>query len=901
VESGLSFLIISTTHPLNYFLPILASHSPFFDIVSVMSFFVDLAFPIEVNKLFTYSVPLELQDAIQPGVRALAPFGKKTAVGFVVNSSRTSHFRNPRLRPTGFGGQVKSIHDVLDDRPIISDELLRLTRWISEYYFAPWGEVLKTALPPGLAKASKRTILLQDHVTEEVAASLSGKKAEILQLLLKKRRMTINQLQKHLKKKSIYSLVHSLVHEGFVSTVELVPSASPKIKMEKVIEITDSTKSRWTEWNETQKVSSGDRRSKQLHIIEALLQHQPGHVAVRRFLKDTGSSISNLRPLIEQGVVVVSERETIRSQPYELYDAALGQQNIRLTQHQVNALQQIVSAVRENRYHTFLLHGVTGSGKTQVYIEAIREVLVSGKSAIVLVPEISLTPQIVRRFKFQFGEKVTVLHSKMSTGERYDSWRLTREGRYSIVIGPRSAVFAPVKNLGLIVVDEEQEATYKQFDQTPRYHARDVAIMRANLANATVLLGSATPSVESYYNALQGKYTLLELPERVDNAHLPKIHIVDMTAERKKKLEQFREERKAEFKANPVTARLNKRKIDWGTISDLLQSTIDDRLTKQQGIILLQNRRGFAPFLECLDCGFVEMCDNCTVTLTYHLTKRQLRCHYCGFSKSPPDTCPRCRGANLHLQGIGTQRVEEELKRLFPRASIVRMDLDTTVKKGSHDTILRQFAEGKHDILLGTQMVAKGLDFSRVTLVGVVSADIQMLLPDFRSAERVFQLLTQVAGRAGRSGALHGEVIIQTSQPQHYALKHVVAHDFQEFYREELQYRQELDYPPYSRIVLIELKGERENEVMRHAEWLAKLLKSKNTHFITLGPAPAAIPKLKGNFRWHIVIKNLRAVDPAGKHLHAALAQAVKSYKDSALGKSKRVKIIIDVDPVGMM
>lgn len=854
-----------------------------------MAPYVDVAFPVEVNKLFTYSVPAELQGNIAAGVRVLAPFGRKTAVGLVVGIS-----------PTTSLPQVKSIHDVLDHQPIIADDLLHLTRWISEYYLAPWGEVLKTALPPGLATLSKRVVVLNEHVTEEVVRSAQGKKAETLNILLQRKRMTIGQLQKHLNAKSIYSLVNALAREGYLTIIERV-APPPKVRTQKVILINDETRQRLAEWKTLAGQEPDKRPMRQMHLVDVLLGMQNGLLPMQQVVKQAGVSMSVLRSLAERGIIIVTEQERVRSQPYDPYEAALGQQNFRLTDQQINALRQIVSAVREKEFQTFLLHGVTGSGKTQVYIEAIREVLALGKSAIVLVPEISLTPQIVRRFTFHFGDRVTVLHSRMSAGERYDAWRLSREGAYPIVIGPRSAVFAPVKNLGLIVVDEEHEATYKQYDQTPRYHARDVAIMRGRYCRAVVVLGSATPSVESYYNALEGKYRLLELPDRVDNARLPDITIVDLTAERKKTFEQIREERRLEWKTDPVAARLKKKTIDFGSISDLLKSAIDDRLRKKEGIILLQNRRGFAPFIECLDCGYVEMCDNCSVTLTYHIAKRHLRCHYCGFVKELPDTCPKCRGFELHLRGIGTQRVEEELHRLFPQASVVRMDLDTTTRKGAHDRILRQFAQGSYDVLLGTQMVAKGLDFPRVTLVGVVSADTQMMLPDFRSAERVFQLLTQVAGRAGRSGALHGEVIIQTSQPQHYALKHVVRHDFQEFYREELQYRRELDYPPYSRLVLIELNGTRDNEVMRHAEWLAQLLKSKNTHFITLGPAPAAIPKLKGNFRWHIVIKNLKNLDPAGRHLHAALAQLLESYRLSALGRSRRVKLIVDVDPVGMM
>lgn len=856
-----------------------------------MSLFVDLVFPIDTNKAFTYSVPPELEGTVQLGSRALAPLGKRTAIGFIVSIASSAAIK-----------QLKPIQDVLDPQPIISGELLHLTKWVSEYYFAHWGESLKAALPPGLAKKRTLYIVPNTNITNDVLESTTPKEAEILNLVGKKGKVAFSHLQKQLKTKSLYGTLNSLAKKGYVSILEQSPKPSPKIKTEKFIEITDDAKSRWKDLKTSfEQQSNGKQRKQQLLLLEALLDIPRGIAPVEQIVKAAQVSRSTFTSAVKNGILSIAEREQVRKPVFEMYDEAIGKQHITLTQHQQRALQEIDTAIHKGNFHTFLLHGITGSGKTQVYIDAVRKALELGKSAIVLVPEISLTTQVVRRFQFHFGDRVTVLHSKMSAGERYDSWRLTREGTYSIVIGPRSAVFAPVKNLGVIVVDEEQESSYKQFDQTPRYHARDVAIVRAQRSNAVVVLGSATPSAESYYNALQGKYTLLELPERVDNAKLPQIEIVDMMTERRKKLEQFREERKEEFRKDPAAARLNRRKLELGSISDLLKEKIADRLTKNEGIILLQNRRGFAPFVECLGCGFVEMCDNCNVTLTYHLSKRQLRCHYCGFTKSPPSVCPKCGGREIKLSGVGTQRVEEDIKALFPSSSLVRMDHDTTTRKGSHDAILRKFAEGEYNILLGTQMVAKGLDFSRVTLVGVVSADTQMLLPDFRSAERVFQLLTQVAGRAGRTGALQGEVIIQTSQPQHYSLKHAATHNFQEFYREELKYRQELDYPPFSRIALIEFRGERENEVVRHAERFAGRLKSNKGHFITLGPAPAAIPKLKKNFRWHIVIKNLRIQDPSGKLLHNVLAKTLESYQKSALGKSKRAKVTIDVDPVGMM
>ena len=418
--------------------------------------------------------------------------------------------------------------------------------------------------------------------------------------------------------------------------------------------------------------------------------------------------------------------------------------------------------------------------------------------------------------------------------------------------------------------------------------------MRASLNKAVVVLGSATPSAESYYNAINGKYELLTLPEHADNAKLPKIEIVDMAQERRR----TSEDRKKEIKEKGFAA---VKPFALSSVSVELRHQIEERLQKQEGTILLQNRRGFSHVVECFECGFVERCDNCDVTLTFHATKKHLRCHYCGFVKQPPTLCPVCGGKEIRHHAFGTQQVHEELLQLFPAARILRMDLDTTSRKGAHDRLLTQFGAGQADILLGTQMVAKGLDFPRVTLVGVISADTQMLLPDFRSAERTFQLLTQVAGRAGRS-KLTGEVIIQTLQPDHYSLKHAMTHDFAGFYREELEYRRELEYPPFSRIVLVEFKGEQENEVGNHAKRFSEyLLPKAGKYFSVLGPADAAIPKIKSQFRKHLVIKSRKSTDPAGAYVRAALVHAREQYQASPLGKNRQVQVTIDVDPQGMM
>ena len=448
----------------------------------------------------------------------------------------------------------------------------------------------------------------------------------------------------------------------------------------------------------------------------------------------------------------------------------------------------------------------------------------------------------------------------------------------------------PLENLGLIVVDEEQEASYKQFDASPRYNARDVAVVRGANTKAVVVLGSATPSAESYLNAMQGKYTLLSLPERVDQAPMPAIGIVDMTEERKRGYaalkESLPEEQRGKLKA-----------FKQSSISEVLKEKIVQRLDRREGTILLQNRRGFAPIIECEDCGYTETCERCSITMTYHLAKKHLRCHYCGLVRQPPTQCPQCKGSNIRLLGIGTQRVEQELAALFPAAKTLRMDLDTTTRKGAHERILKKFGEGEADILLGTQMVAKGLDFPRVTLVGVISADTQMLLPDFRASERTFQLLTQVAGRAGRS-TLQGEVVIQTRQPSHYTLRHVVDHNVVEFYREELEERRELDYPPFSRLALVETRGKNEEQVRKHSEVFAGLFKEASSQAIVLGPTPAVIAKINNEYRWHIVIKSPKSKDQSGALLHAALRKALTRYQQSS---KSSVRLTIDIDPVGLM
>jgi primosomal protein N' (replication factor Y) len=847
----------------------------------MQQFLVDIALPVPIDRTFTYLVPPEYQPLAKAGSRVLVPFGKKKLSGAIVSFPTATTIKG-----------LKPLLDILDAEPTFSGEMLKLTRWMSEYYFAPWGEVLKAATPQGLTIESTQHVrLIVDDIGPllEETKQVAPKQHAALVALQQSKELTVSQLEKRTRARSIHALLHQMEQRGWVRVEETTkPKAKPKL--EKSVAATQRGRD-WLRYagksdeNKTVQLTANQQKL----LAELTRAAEPLQVQV--VLRQLGVALSTLKSLEKKGLVTITEREVVRKSEYE----PLGPEpQFELNIHQRRALERITEALHDRTYKTFLLHGITGSGKTQVYIEAIRSILPVGKTAIVLVPEISLTPQTVRRFKAHFGDDVAVMHSQMSVGERYDAWRLAHQGKIKIVIGPRSAIFAPLENIGLIVVDEEHDASYKQFDSSPRYNARDVAIVRAASINAAVILGSATPSAESYHNALSGKYEMLELPERVDRATLPQVEIVDMTRERKEAFAELKKEVKEKGIEFP-------KKLPFLSISRLLRERIRDRIQKRQGIILLQNRRGFSHVVECFDCGYVERCENCEVTLTYHATKKHLRCHYCGFVKTPPTVCPKCGGVDIRFHAFGTQQVQEELQELLPGARVLRMDLDTTSRKGAHDRILMQFGTGGADILLGTQMVAKGLDFPRVTLVGVISADTQMLLPDFRSSERTFQLLTQVAGRAGRSD-LAGEVIIQTLQPDHYSLKHAATHDFPGFYREELEYRRELDYPPFSRIVLLEFKGEKENEVEHHAKKFAEMLIPHGGRFFTvLGPADAAIPKLKSRYRKHIIVKDLKDTDPGGGHLRSVLLKAREQYQSSALGKNRNVQVSIDVDPQGMM
>lgn len=815
--------------------------------------YAEVIFPLPVNQAFTYHIPADLQQTARVGCRVLAPFGTRRLTGFIVALKDSSDFP-----------ETKDILDVLDVEPLFSADTLKLATWISDYYICSLGEALKAAVPAVFLMSSKMMVSVRIPNVEEAAEKIqtsAPRQAQILRFLSRSGRLSLNALKRKIGSKHLYSSVSQLAEHGLVTTDQHLGDARVRPKLQKWVRLLSNG------LHQDRLDTLRKTAPKQAQCLNYLLENGP-EINQKDMMQATGISSSSLKSLKKNQLVELFDKEVIR----EYYDSEITPPPpLELNPEQEQAYRRVKEVVEAEGYETFLLYGVTGSGKTQVYIDAIHHVLQKGKDAIVLVPEIALTPQTVHRFRSHFREQVQVLHSAMSDGERYDAWRKIKKGQARVVIGPRSAVFAPLKNIGLIVVDEEHETSYKQTDTAPRYHARDVAIMRAKFLNAAVILGSATPSVDSFYNAQIGKFQLLELTRRIDNVPMPEVRILDMAKER----------------------RLADKKTDL-IFSRALTQKITEKLQNQEQVILLLNRRGFSNFIKCRDCGFIEECENCNITLTYHLRGHVLRCHYCNFTKRAPDVCPKCHCPDIVFKGIGTQRVEEALKLTIPQARVVRMDLDTTSQKHAHDRILRDFDRGKYDILLGTQMIAKGLDFHKVTLVGVINADLGLLIPDFRSFERTFQLLTQVAGRAGRKH-LPGEVIIQTYSTNSRCLLCAQDHDFKKFFYGEIAERRELNYPPFGRLVSLLFRGKDEAKVTNAAKTYAEIMKSLSGPFQVLGPTPSPLVRIQNKYRWQLVLKGDRKVDPGGKRLRDAIHKSAALFKERF--RKRGVQISIDVDP----
>ncbi len=830
-----------------------------------MSRYINVAVPLPMRKLFTYTVPDDC--IIERGFRVVVPFGTKSYTAIVVEVDVPS-------RP-----DAKPVEEILDDtEPAIIPSILDLTRWIAEYYLCSWGEALAAALPREFSQHTVLRVQLRRVPTaeeRELMQRRAPKRAQLLDVLERQSgAVTIGFLERQIQTGSITAQLEALERDGYIQLVSTLETTH-KPKTERCLVL--STELR-TNPSHLERVlldleSSAPKQAQALAVIA----HTAGSIPIPWHQARTAAGVGDsvLRALVEKGYLGVQHIE--RPQAIESNPASLAptqrEIDLQLNDEQKHAVERITEAITANRAKTFLLHGVTGSGKTLVYMHAISQVLADGKTALVLVPEISLTPQLIDRFTAAFGGTVVAFHSRMSPSERYSAWRAIRNGQVRVVLGPRSAVFTPLTMLGIIIVDEEHESSYKQESPAPRYNGRDTAIMRGHLENAVVVLGSATPSLESMYNAATGRYHLLELAARADGAQLPVIRVINTIEERKHQ-------------------RMS------GRFSKTLLDAIIARLRRREGIILLHNRRGFAPRLECPECGHVPHCTQCNVALTYHKHTNQLRCHYCGRSYRVPEHCPSCGNPTLVAIGAGTQRIEDELDALLKQNSaqavIARVDSDTTAGKGSLRRILHDFTNGRIDILVGTQMIAKGLDIGRVTLVGVINADMQLYIPDFRAGEWTFQLLTQVAGRAGRRAEQPGEVIIQTAHPEHTAIQCARLYRYDLFYSDELQERREANYPPFTRLVLIEFSGTDVEQVERHAHAFAHYMPRGVAAVSTLGPARPSLDRIQGKYRRILLVKGDRQLDPNGVELRRAILTAWAAYNEQHATQS--VRLTIDVD-----
>lgn len=808
--------------------------------------YADVIFNLRIDKSFTYKIPNKIALAVQSGQRVLAPFGKRELTGIIVHLTDS--------KPTI---ECKDIIDVLDEKPLLNQEMLRFTQWVSQYYLSSWGSTCQLALPKGLDKKSNIFVHLNEVESSELH-NLTVNQRHLFDIIYANPGKTTIFYKKKFGSASFYTYLRILEKHNLIVLHKEVSTQRVQKKMVRSLFIKKDLIDKLRGMRYT------------ADLIEILRPLAGKTVLYSDFRSQTDLSVARIKRLISLGVISVSETEDFRSFESEYSERV---KKINLNPDQIAAVQTIITSIKNDNYNVFLLFGVTGSGKTQVYLESIKVALDNHKSVIVLIPEISLTPQTVARFRNFFGQSVHVFHSRMSLGERYDTWRNIKASKTSIVIGPRSALFLPVNNLGMIIVDEEHDGSYKQDGQSPRYHARDMAIFRAKMNKAVVVLGSATPSMESYHNAKSNKFHLVELKHRVKNIGLPHVHIIDLKRTDKKS------------KRNKL-------------FSPLLQEKIHERLHHREQIILLQNRRGFSSMLQCKDCGYTAKCANCDIYLTFHTSSNNLQCHYCGYSISASSDCPRCGGFQIQYQGEGTQKVEKEIHHLFPEARVLRMDVDTTRGKNAHASMFNSFRKGDADILLGTQMIAKGLDFENVSLVGVISADIGLTFPDFRASERVFQLLTQVAGRSGRS-KIRGEVVIQTNMAKHYALSFAKEHDFEGFFNQELIYREEMSYPPFSRLIKLGIHSDSllgANQIAK--EIVRELRKKRQSHFSIIGPAPAPILRLKNKYRWQIILKLNSRNDPSGKHTRLLLK---KITEQGSFRAPKDVDIIIDVDPLEMM
>jgi len=822
------------------------------------TYFVDVILPIPIHNSFTYRVPFELNDHVKNGVRVVVPFGRsKLQTGIII--------RVHEEVPTEY--QSKYVESVLDDESIITGKQLKLWRWISEYYMAPIGDVMNAALPSNFKLGSETKIQL--HPESEVNSEhLTDREFQVFEALEIQGELDLKEISDILQIKTIQPVIKSMIDKRVVITKEeLKFKYAPKTQI--FIELTKDFQSEQALEVLLDEFSDQKRKEKQVDAVLKFLKLDGFKKGVskpvlRTDLEQEGASVSSLNTLEKEGVFESKRLEISRIQSGDDADSAFKE----LSESQQVALDEIRKTFTEK--DVTLLHGVTGSGKTEIYVELIQEQLNLGKQVLFLLPEIALTTQLIDRLSRYFGDKIGVYHSRFNQNERVEIWNALLKGdtsKFQIVIGARSSVFLPFRNLGLIIVDEEHESSFKQYDPSPRYNARDTAIVLRAFHDAKVLLGSATPAIESYYNALEGKYGLVELKDRFGNIRMPEIFTANIKKEKQQKTMQ-------------------------SDFSGFLVEHMKEALENKEQIILFQNRRGYNPVWACEVCGWNPQCKNCDVSLTYHKNTNILKCHYCSYFTPPVGSCPKCGSNRLKMIGFGTEKIEDELSIILPGVRVQRLDLDTTRQKNSYESILSDFDNRKIDILVGTQMVTKGLDFDNVSLVGILDADMMLRRPDFRSFERSYQLMSQVAGRAGRK-TKRGKVIIQTYDPDHWIIKHVIDHDYIGMYKNEIIERKNYFYPPYYKMINLTLKHRNANELEVIADDLAKRLKAFFGDRV-LGPEFPVVKRIQNSYLKVVRLKIEREASP--KKAKAKLNEIIEKFYAQPTNKSAR--LIIDVDPL---
>jgi len=820
---------------------------------------LEIVIPSKTMGVYSYFPKEGVSLENHVGKRVIVPFVDKILTGIVIGITE--------LENASF--KIKEVIELIDDTPVFDTNLIKLINWVSKYYYSDLGMAFKSALPMGTTPENKIFIRLVKQPNELQISELEARLVGLLKL--SGNISDIKTIEKRLKVDEIIEKSKRLLDNGFIDILDKKVNTVSKIKKIFFSLNIDYNEIKLKKFYNDIPLKNTQQRKLLEYLISEIVNHNEFEKSkVKEILNISDSPFKNLE---KKNIIKIYLKEIQRNNVEVGIEDTKNELNYHLNDEQNIAYNSILNSINNKEANIHLLFGITGSGKSLVYFKLMEQVVKNGRVVLLMLPEISLTNHFISRVEKAFSDEVLVYHSQLSLGQRYENWEKIKNGRAKVIVGTRSAVFLPIKNLGLIIIDEEHEHSYKQEDPEPRYHARDVAIKRAITEGITIVLGSATPSFESYNNAINGKFILNKIESRADGAKLPSVAIVDsLAAKQQNQLE--------------------------GSITLHLLKAIEDRIEKNQGIIIYHNRRGYSSFMECQECGDVPLCQNCDIALTYHKSTNRLSCHYCGYYRYVQKNCFECNAVEYEIIGTGTQKVEEEIKEYFDKKNknikIERVDLDSVRKKGAFNQIIKNFNSGETDILVGTQMIAKGLDLARVTLVGVVNADLSLYIPDFRSNEKTFQLLTQVSGRAGRSSEYEGEVIVQSHHPENYTLLQSAKHDFAGFYDYEIKMRKGANYPPFTRFIKVEFKSVKEENIFEMANKFYNLIEENKYHYLIYKPVIPVIFKLHKNFRVIMIIKSNKETDKNGQNIRYAIKQTELKFKE--LKGSSAIRITIDVD-----